>query len=177
MLIFRRYSKEISPPAGPAHSDPFIGGRFHFYCTFFKNLKTNLNGEGTNAAKKRERILAAWFKAIDHIWSAQTSDGMGLVPEEQGQFEKTIGDHSHGLPLYRTTSWNTKSTQRSVSVRQSGRDKEIFSHHIYIKHASAPDSRVKPTQLISATISTLSSTSGSLKLQPSMPYGLSTTPF
>lgn len=177
MLTFRRSSRKISPLAGPAHSDPFIGGSFHFYCTFFKNVKPNLNGKVTNAAKKRERILAAWFKATDHIWSAQARGGVGLVPGEQGQLEITIGGHSHGLPPYSTTSWNTKTTQSSVSLHQSGRDKERFSHHIHIKHASAQDPPVKLNQLSRATIRTLSSASGSLRLQPSMPYGLSTTPF
>lgn len=163
MLTFQRSSKEISPPAGLTHSDTFIGGSFHLCYMFFKNIKPNLTGKGTNAAEKEECISAAWFKVTDHIWSAQARG--------------STGDHSHGLLPCSTTSRNTKTTQCSVSLHQSRRDQERFHHHTYIKHTWAQDPSVKPNQLSRVTTRTLSSASGSLKLQPSTPYDLSTTPF
>lgn len=61
-------------------------------------------------------------------------------------------------------------------IHQNGGGKKRLRHHICIKHTPAQDPPVKPSQLSQETMRTVSLTSSSLKLQPSIPQGLNTTP-
>lgn len=60
-------------------------------------------------------------------------------------------------------------------IHQNGGGKKRLRHHVCIKHTPAQDPPVQPNQLSQETVRTLSLTSSSLKLQPSIPHGLSTT--
>lgn len=61
-------------------------------------------------------------------------------------------------------------------IHQNGGGKKRLRHHIRIKHTPAQDPPEKLNQLSQEIIRTVPLSSSSLKLQPSIPHGLSTTP-
>lgn len=92
----------------------------------------------------------------------------------------SVGDNSRrAFPQTVSLQYNIRKykgyTTLSI-IHQNGGGKKRLRHHICIKHTPEQDAPVKPSQLSQETMRTVSLNSSSLKLQPSISHGLSTTP-
>lgn len=91
---------------------------------------------------------------------------------------RSVGDNRRSFPQTVSLQHNIRKykgyTMFSI-IHQNRRGKRRLRHHICIKHTPAQDPPVKPNQLSQETIRTVSLTSSSPKLEPSIPHGLSTT--